>query len=76
MRAGRALVPLNHTTGDRFRHDTALPLTPFPPLDPIRDLARLPPDSPDRLFFTVAARQARNRVAHALRLATEALTLQ
>lgn len=73
MHASRALVPLNHTSGDRFRHDPALPLNPFPPLDGLRELAREPADSPDLPFFVVHARQARNRILQALRTATMAL---
>ena len=72
MQAARALVPLNHTKGDRFTHDPALPLPPFPALDALRDLARHK-HAPDRPFYEVAARQSRNRIAHALRQAIAAL---
>lgn len=73
LKAARALVPLNHTNGDRFRHDPALPLAPFPALNALRELAREPEDSPDLQFFLVHARQSRNQVAHALREAIDAL---
>jgi len=73
MRAARALVPLNYTYGDRFRHDPALDHPPWPSLEGLRELAAQPPDSPDLPFYVMHARQTRNRVAHALRTANEAL---
>jgi hypothetical protein len=73
MRASRWLVPLNYTTGERFRHDPALPHVPWPSLAGMWELARLPSGSPDTAFYTVHARQMRNRVAHALREANTAL---
>ncbi|MBN8933884.1 MAG: M28 family peptidase [Rhizobium pusense] len=65
MRVSRMLVPLNYTRGDRFRHDSALPHTPWPSLDGLRELAatRAPEDIP---FHVVHARQCRNRVTHTL----------
>jgi hypothetical protein len=67
MRASRLLVPLNYTSGERFHHDAALPHAPWPSLDGLRELARLPTESNETAFYTVHARQTRNRVAHALR---------
>jgi hypothetical protein len=72
MRASRALVPLDYTQGDRFRHDPALEQHPWPSLQPLRRLAEAA-GTPEAPFLRVAARQARNRAAHALRQATEAL---
>jgi hypothetical protein len=73
MRAARALVPLNYAYGDRFRHDPALDHPAWPSLEGLRELAAQPPDSPDLPFYVMHARQTRNRVAHALRVANEAL---
>jgi hypothetical protein len=73
MRTSRALVPLNYTYGDRFRHDIALDHPPWPALQGLRELAAQPPGSPDLSFYEVHARQTRNRIAHALRVANEAL---
>ncbi len=73
MRAGRQLVPLNYTGGDRFHHDSALPHPAWPSLEGLRALAALPAASPDTAFYAVHARQVRNRVAHALREANAAL---
>ena len=73
MRASRALVPLNYTYGDRFRHDPALTLPAWPSLEGLRELARTAVGPPDRQFCIVHARQTRNRVAHALREANRAL---
>lgn len=73
MAAARALVPIDYTTGDRFRHDPALPQPPWPALQPIRDLAAAPPDQVP--FATIDAVRARNRVLHALQTATRALAI-
>jgi hypothetical protein len=73
MRASRALVPLNYTYGDRFRHDPALSHPAWPSLEGLRELARQDEGSPDIQFYVVHARQTRNRVAHALREANRAL---
>ncbi|MBN9887194.1 M28 family peptidase [Salipiger abyssi] len=72
MAASRALVPLDYTGGDRFGQEPALRLPAFPVLDPIRALAEAEGDG--RKFHAVAATRARNRILHAIGLATEALT--
>jgi N-acetylated-alpha-linked acidic dipeptidase len=75
MRAGRALVPLDCTTGDHFSHDPALPQTPWPALAPIGQLVAAAPGSDDAAFLTVAVRRASNRLAHALTQAIAALSV-
>ncbi len=65
MAVARALVPLDYTRGDRFAHDPALPLPPWPVLDPIRALAAAP-DGDAMRFARVGALRARNRLLHAL----------
>ena len=73
MAAGRALVPLDYTTGDRFSHDPALAQAPWPVLDKLRALAEAAPGSDAAKFLTVAATRARNRLGFALDQATAAL---
>ncbi|MBB3612712.1 M28 family peptidase [Rhizobium sp. BK602] len=73
MRAGRHLVPLNYTSGERFHHDSALSHPAWPSLEGLRALASLPLGSQETAFYAVHARQVRNRVAHALREANTAL---
>ena len=73
MAVSRALVPVDNTLGDRFRHDPALPLPPWPVLQPIRALAATLPDDDAIRFARVDALRARNRLHHALREATAAL---
>lgn len=73
MRASRALVPVDYTRGDRFSHDPALPQAPWPVLDALRRLVTLEVGSDVAKHQAVAARRARNRVAHALREALAAL---
>lgn len=73
MRAGRHLVPLNYTSGERFHHDSAVPHPAWPSLEGLRALAALPADSEDIAFYAVHARQVRNRVTHGLREANAAL---
>jgi hypothetical protein len=72
MRASRALVPLDYTGGDRFQHDPALEQHAWPSLQPLRHLAEAN-STAEAPFLLVTARQARNRAAHALRQAIEAL---
>jgi hypothetical protein len=73
MRASRALDPLYYTTGDRFTHDPALPLPAWPVLEPLRHLAKLEPGTDAAHFLAVSATRARNRLLHALRVASQAL---
>ncbi len=73
MRAGRALVPLDYTNGDRFAHDPALPQPPWPALEPLRRLAVAVPGTDEARLLTVAARRAANRLAYALGQARTAL---
>jgi hypothetical protein len=73
IRVSRALVPLDYTTGDRFAHDPALPQPAWPVLEPLRRLAAVAPGTDEARLLSVAARRARNRVAHALRQALAAL---
>jgi hypothetical protein len=73
MRASRALDPLYYTTGDRFTHDPALPLPAWPVLQPLRALARTAPETDDARFLIVSATRGRNRLLHALRVATAVL---
>jgi hypothetical protein len=62
----RILVPLAYTSGDRFRHDLALPHPALAGLQAVRELAALDPDG-DRYKFTRAALvRERNRAVHAL----------
>ncbi|EHL98627.1 hypothetical protein HMPREF9946_03557 [Acetobacteraceae bacterium AT-5844] len=66
------MVPLDYTQGDRFRHDPALEQHAWPSLQPLRRLAEAA-GTAEAPFLRVSARQARNRAAHALRQAVEAL---
>ncbi len=69
----RILVPLDYTTGDRFAHDAALPLVPWPVLEPIRRVDATAPGSGDEPFAKVDAVRARNRLVHTLRQAVLAI---
>ncbi len=73
MRACRALVPLDHTRGDRFAHDPALPQPAWPALEPLRRLAAAAPYTDAARQLAVGARRARNRLAHAVAEAAAAL---
>jgi hypothetical protein len=75
MRAARALVPLDYTSGDRFAHDPALPQPAWPVLEPLRRLVAAEPGTDEAYLLAVAARRACNRVGHALGQARAALTL-
>jgi hypothetical protein len=69
---GRALVPIDYTSGDRFGHDPALPQSPYPSLDPLRALGALPAGSAEAKFAAVAAVRAVNRVRFAVEEAISA----
>jgi hypothetical protein len=73
VRLSRILVPLAYTTGDRFRHDLALPVPPLAGLQPARALAALDPAGTPFKFAATAAVRERNRAVHALEEATEAI---
>ena len=73
MRASRALVPMDYTTGDRFNPDPALPLPAWPVLQPLRALAASSPGSDAAHAAMVGAVRARNRLMLALQQAAEAL---
>ena len=66
MRLSRILVPLSYTSGDRFDHDLALPISPLAGLQPARELAALDPSGDAFKFARVALRRELNRVVHAL----------
>ena len=66
-------MPVDYTTGDRFGQDPAVSQSAYPALQPLRELARFAPSSDEALFLEVGMTRARNRVAHALREAIEAI---
>jgi len=72
VRLSRAIVPLDYTRGDRFTHDAALALSPWPALAALRRLAATTPDTDEARFAAVDAVRARNRVLFALAEAEEA----
>jgi hypothetical protein len=73
MAVSRALVPMDSTRGDRFVHDPALGQPGWPVLAPVRALRGAEPGSDAWRFRLVGARQAANRLRHALDLADRAL---
>lgn len=73
MRASRALVPIDYNDGLVFSHPPALPLPAWSALQPIRDLAAAERGSERAKFREVEAWRARNRIATALRDATEGI---
>jgi len=66
MRVGRALVPMDYTSGNRFAHDPALPQTKWPALDPLRRFAAARRDAADWYPLQIEARRALNAVRHAV----------
>ena len=72
-RVARAVVPVDYTDCDAFDHDPALPMGPYPGLQPVRELAKLPAGSDAARFLEVRLVRARTRVAVALATACAAL---
>jgi hypothetical protein len=66
MRLSRLLVPLAYTSGDRFTHDLAVPISPLAGLQRARELATLDPDGDAFKFARAALVRERNRAVHAL----------
>jgi hypothetical protein len=66
MALSRALVPVEHTLGDRFDHDPATAIPSYAMLQPLQYLASSEPGSDTEKFVSVALMRARNRIAHAL----------
>lgn len=76
MRVSRFLVPLDYTTGDRHRHDPALPLPKWPSLEPLRGLSsQTPGTAAFHQYYGVAVRRA-NRLLSDLRQANSLLHRQ
>jgi N-acetylated-alpha-linked acidic dipeptidase len=73
MALSRALVPMDHTLGDRFDHDPALALPAYPALTPLRESATSEVGSDEARFIAVAAQRGVNRVARAVRGANAAI---
>jgi N-acetylated-alpha-linked acidic dipeptidase len=72
MRLSRLLVPLAYTSGDRFTHDLAVPISPLAGLQRARELATLDPDGDAFKFARAALVRERNRAVHALESAASA----
>ncbi len=72
LRMSRALVPIDYTAVDRFQQDPALPIGPYPSLDPLRALAEAVPDSDEAKFLMVAAVRGVNRVQYGIEQAIAA----
>ncbi|MCC6306433.1 MAG: M28 family peptidase [Rhodobacteraceae bacterium] len=72
QRVARALVPVDYTDCDPFDHDPALPMGPYPGLQPLRRLAALAPGSDAAHLLETRLVRARTRVAVALAAAVRA----
>nr|WP_246504904.1 M28 family peptidase [Microvirga antarctica] len=73
MAVSRALVPIEHTIGDRFEHDPALAVAAYATLSPLATLAASERGSDAEKFATVALTRAQNRIAWALLQAGDAV---
>jgi hypothetical protein len=71
-RVSRAIVPVDHTSGDRFAHDPALAQGPLPALAGIDRLGSLDPAGDDARFLISRLVRECNRVSVALRDAVAA----
>jgi N-acetylated-alpha-linked acidic dipeptidase len=70
----RNLVPVNYTTGDRFRHAPAVELPPIPDLAPAARLARVPENSAEFHLILTHLNRSRNRITWAFREARQLLS--
>lgn len=72
QRVARALVPVDYTDCDPFDHDPALPMGPYPGLQPLRRLGALAPGSEAARFLETRLVRARTRAEVALAKAVAA----
>jgi hypothetical protein len=69
LELGRILIPTDYTKGERFSHDPAIPIPPFPNLEPMLQLPRLSGESNECRFLKTQLLRGRNKVVDALRRA-------
>lgn len=66
MELGHILVPITHSSRDRFDHEFAVPVPMLPCLRDLSRLARLDKNSDEFKFLYNGLRREKNRVAYAL----------
>jgi hypothetical protein len=71
MKLSRILVPASYSAVDRFESDLAVPIPPFPRLQPVAELASMDDHSNAFKFLERKMVRERNRVCHALIEAAE-----
>jgi hypothetical protein len=71
MKLSRILVPVSYSAVDRFESDLAVPIPPFPRLQPVAELASMDDQSNAFKFLERKMLRERNRVCHALIEAAE-----
>ncbi|UCF56265.1 MAG: hypothetical protein JSW15_09260, partial [Deltaproteobacteria bacterium] len=69
LELGRILIPVNYTKSERYSHDPAIPIPPFPDLEPVRQLVQLSQKGDEYRFLKTQVVRGRNRVVDALRRA-------
>jgi hypothetical protein len=69
LELGRILIPADYTKEGRFSHDPAIPIPPFPHLEPVRQLPSLSSETNEYRFLKTQLLRGRNRVVDALRRA-------
>ncbi len=69
LELGRILIPADYTKAERYSHDPAFHIPPFPGLEPIRQISRLSPDTNEHRFLKTQLLRERNKVIDALRRA-------
>jgi hypothetical protein len=66
---GRILIPIDYTKSARFSHDPAVPIPPFPDLEPVRQLPSLSQTKDEFRFLRAQLVRGRNKVVDAFRRA-------
>jgi len=69
LELGRILIPIDYTKADRYSHDPAVPIPPFPDLEAVRQLSRFAPEGNEYRFLKTQLLRGRNKVIDALRRA-------
>lgn len=69
LELGRILIPINYTKAERYSHDPAVPIPPFPDLEPAQHAARFSQGTDEYRFLKTQLVRRKNKVVDALRRA-------
>jgi len=69
LELGRILIPISYTKAERYSQDPAIPIPPFPDLEPAQHAARFSQETDEYRFLKTQLVRGKNKVMDALRRA-------